>query len=239
VSDPSQRWSEVGLAISTRLLQLHLTPAEIERDFGISWKTLRGYEAGKPIVRRDKRRQLLAALQWTDDSIERILRGQTPITWEDDLRAAESDLFVAAYEVERLGGGEAIGHYHWLRSQVDEKRARLGMPAVSSDERELAEIGARLHALDEMLKPPDRVDQLEERLTSMEAKVEELQGQWQVIKLAIEQSEGEVRERFKIIVPRDDQFAVAADTGKPSGAGGEETFRRPPTGDAPEEPEGP
>jgi hypothetical protein len=78
VSDRDDRWHEVGLAIEARIEQLG-TIAEFTRASGVSFKTLKRYMAGEPIVRIDKRRDLTAALGWTSDSIDRILAGESPI----------------------------------------------------------------------------------------------------------------------------------------------------------------
>lgn len=42
--------------------------------------------AGGPITRKDVKRGLCRALKWSDDSIDRILRGEEPI----DLRSGET-----------------------------------------------------------------------------------------------------------------------------------------------------
>lgn len=70
------RWQAVGQAITHRIDALHRTKAEIIRLSGVSDKTLDGYMAGKPIVRKDKMRDLCAALGWTPDSIDRLLRAR-------------------------------------------------------------------------------------------------------------------------------------------------------------------
>lgn len=77
--DRNDRWTDVGAAITRRIEnELGLTLAEFSRRSGISFKTLQRYMAGAPVVRRDKVRDLTAALGWTLDSIDLILAGGEP-----------------------------------------------------------------------------------------------------------------------------------------------------------------
>lgn len=79
MDDQEQRWLQVGEAIAARLKELDVTTAEFLRKSKLSDKTLARYIGGKPIVRKDKKRDLCAALGWTTDSIERILDGKLPV----------------------------------------------------------------------------------------------------------------------------------------------------------------
>jgi transcriptional regulator with XRE-family HTH domain len=78
MSDQQAEWSAVGAAIDQRMKDLGLTTAEVIRASGVSFKSLKGYIAGKPIKRRDKARTLAAALGWPGDAFDRILAGETP-----------------------------------------------------------------------------------------------------------------------------------------------------------------
>jgi hypothetical protein len=71
-------WRVIGVQIADRMAELHLTKAKLIKAAGISDKTLRGYLAGRPITRQDKRWDLCGALRWRPDSIERMLRGEPP-----------------------------------------------------------------------------------------------------------------------------------------------------------------
>ena len=68
-------WERVGQAIERRLDDVGFTKAEIHREFGITGETLTLWMEGKPIVRRDKKRQLEKALGWRPGSIDRIRAG--------------------------------------------------------------------------------------------------------------------------------------------------------------------
>jgi len=72
-------WAAVGRRLRSRINDLKLTKAEVSRLSGISPKTLTGYMDGEPIVRRDKERSLCRAVDWSDDSIERLSRGEEPV----------------------------------------------------------------------------------------------------------------------------------------------------------------
>lgn len=78
MKDQQPEWSEVGRAIEERMRELGLTPAEVIRASGVSFKSLKGYIAGKPIVRRDKARGLARALGWESDAFSLVLAGRTP-----------------------------------------------------------------------------------------------------------------------------------------------------------------
>lgn len=78
MTDQPERWDLVGEAITKRVAKMNLTMAELQRRSKISFQTLQGYMSGQPIVRVDKRRDLARALEWTSDSIARILEGGEP-----------------------------------------------------------------------------------------------------------------------------------------------------------------
>lgn len=78
MNDQQPEWSDVGRAIERRMRQLGLTPAEVIRASGVSFKSLKGYIAGKPIIRRDKARDLAGALGWEADAFSLILAGRPP-----------------------------------------------------------------------------------------------------------------------------------------------------------------
>lgn len=80
MTDQSERWGAVADAIRSRMKELRVTKAEVIRASKISDKTLDGYLAGRPIKREDKARGLCIALQWSLDSIDRILAGDEPVT---------------------------------------------------------------------------------------------------------------------------------------------------------------
>lgn len=102
MTDPDERWAKVGAAIQKRMTQRQLTLAEMIRRTKISDKTLTGYIAGKPIVRKDKRWALCKGLMWTPDSIDLILDGKPP---RDTLQP--STLMELAAERNRAAGVSA------------------------------------------------------------------------------------------------------------------------------------
>lgn len=102
--------------------ELRLTKAELIRQSGISAKTIDRYLAGEPIVRRDKERALCAAVNWTPDSIERILAGGEPVEASAE-KAADS-----SYD-ERLDR---------LERELAALRAELGLPRRPNGETQSA-----------------------------------------------------------------------------------------------------
>jgi hypothetical protein len=78
--EPTEKdWRRVGQAIEARMAELVIGPGEIKNRKGPSDKPLKGYIAGGRIVRLEVRRRLCRALEWTDDSIDRILRNEEPV----------------------------------------------------------------------------------------------------------------------------------------------------------------
>lgn len=75
MTDQDERWALVAAAIERRMSELRLTKAELSRRSGVSEPTLAGYLRGSPIRRRDKRWELCLALEWTPDSVDRLLDG--------------------------------------------------------------------------------------------------------------------------------------------------------------------
>lgn len=75
-----------------------------------------------------------AALQWSEEWLDRLLVGEQPVTWEDELLNAEAHLGEAAADFERLGGGgEVVREYRYWRARVDDLRQRLGMPSYDDE----------------------------------------------------------------------------------------------------------
>lgn len=72
-------WQAVGEAIADRIDELGLTLAELERASGVSFKSLQRYIGGHKIVRRDKARDLAAALGWAPDAFDRIRADKDPV----------------------------------------------------------------------------------------------------------------------------------------------------------------
>jgi len=177
MSDQPERWDLVGAAIARRLDQLKVTAAEIERQHGISWDTLRRYRSGAPVVRKDKQRHLLEALRWTDDSIERLLDGEPPTTWEEDLDKAQEAFDRAAFEVVESGGSEEVRHYRWLWDQVNERRARLGRDPHAGHPAALPHVAIRGLLREELVKRlPETVkpSALEEQVTLLAGELRSL-----------------------------------------------------------------
>lgn len=74
--DPADRLAE---AVRARMEQLMLKKAEVRRRAGgLDYRTLQNVLDGQGITRADKRRSLSVALGWTEDSIDRVLRGEDP-----------------------------------------------------------------------------------------------------------------------------------------------------------------
>lgn len=73
--DQPGRWDLVGSAIEKRRKYMGLTKAQLIRESGVSFTTLRDYIDGRPIVREDKMADLQRALDWPPDMIERIAFG--------------------------------------------------------------------------------------------------------------------------------------------------------------------
>ena len=98
-------WAAVGEALTERMAALRMTKAEVIRGSKVSGKTLDGYLAGQPIVRRDKARELCRTLGWTPDSIDRILRGESPAEVDGDAAIAQR---IAALEAGFSEVGQAL-----------------------------------------------------------------------------------------------------------------------------------
>lgn len=144
MSNHENRWPAVGTAIQARVETLHVTLAELQRETGISFKTLKRYMAGEPIKRADKARWLTGALGWSDDSIDLILAGRKPKltgngAWDDDDAPASAPTLVS-----RLATVEGI--------------AAAGVPALT----DLQDGFAALR---------ERIEQVEARVKQVEAEV--------------------------------------------------------------------
>lgn len=73
------KWQDVGDEIRRSMESRHMSKADLIRESGVGRATLDKYLAGQPIVSNKKMWALCAALEWTDDSVDRILRGEEPM----------------------------------------------------------------------------------------------------------------------------------------------------------------
>jgi len=73
------KWQDVGDEIRRSMESRHMSKADLIRESGVGRATLDKYLAGQPIVSNKKLWSLCAALGWTDDSVDRILRGEEPM----------------------------------------------------------------------------------------------------------------------------------------------------------------
>jgi transcriptional regulator with XRE-family HTH domain len=143
-------WAAVGRRLRSRINDLKLTKAEVSRLSGISPKTLTGYMDGEPIVRRDKERSLCRAVDWSDDSIERLRRGEEPIAVARQPEpAADGDLAARLTELERwraewepilIAAKEEMAvtqaEQHLRRHQIQAERERVRTQAAEQAEAE-------------------------------------------------------------------------------------------------------
>jgi hypothetical protein len=108
----SMDWARAGVAIRDRIRALSLTKSELLRESGMSRETLDSYFAGIPHKRHcpDKLRDLSVALQWTPDSLKRLLEGGEPI------EARPADAVVGRFLLEELTR---------LRVEHDDLRRRI------------------------------------------------------------------------------------------------------------------
>lgn len=98
MADHSEEWQRVGAAVGDRIEEMGVTWAEFHRLTGISFKTIKSYIGGAPIVRTDKRRELCGGLDWTPDSIDRLLAGQPAMRRGDATDSPDSvDVFVQQF----------------------------------------------------------------------------------------------------------------------------------------------
>jgi transcriptional regulator with XRE-family HTH domain len=108
---PSDDWRQVGDAVRTRRLQLGLTQERAAELAGpsVSYATWRVLErVGRDAYREATLIGVCAALRWSMDSIDRILRGQPPIETPEDVPQGLSYRVVDAPEetvalIDRLG----------------------------------------------------------------------------------------------------------------------------------------
>jgi transcriptional regulator with XRE-family HTH domain len=75
------RWDLVGLAVGYRRRQLGLAVADVAARIGVTEETWTELEHGRRPqgFHRDQARLASAALGWTDDSLDRIVRGRQPL----------------------------------------------------------------------------------------------------------------------------------------------------------------
>lgn len=78
MADETQRWPEVARQLNERMVELRISKATLIERSGISFKTITRYLDGDPIRSLEKRAQVARAVWWTDNSIDRILRGEDP-----------------------------------------------------------------------------------------------------------------------------------------------------------------
>lgn len=72
-------WARVGRVLQSRYNELRLTKTELETRSGVSRGKINEYFAGGKIGRDDKARDLCRALHLTDDSVDRVLRGEDAV----------------------------------------------------------------------------------------------------------------------------------------------------------------
>lgn len=134
MADQPERWKAVGEAIAARMAQLRLTKAELIRRSGVSDKSLAAYLDGAPIRRPDKAWALAGALQWTSDSIDRILAGLDPVTLEamERVLAAERNVMDRELEVERVHAADVdeVSAVVLVQAEADLLEARLQLRAA-------------------------------------------------------------------------------------------------------------
>lgn len=116
-------------AIERRRKELNLTPGAFIDATGISGPGLAPLRRGE---RRAYQERLIAAvtttLRWTTDSIERLLRGEREVTWEQALADAERRLELVAGALDQSGGTEALYDYLATFAAVNDWRSRTGLP---------------------------------------------------------------------------------------------------------------
>lgn len=72
-------WKAVGRAVEARIRELGVTWETFYTSSGVSEATVSGVRKGRPIKRPDKLRDLTRGLGWSDDSVDRVLRGEPPV----------------------------------------------------------------------------------------------------------------------------------------------------------------
>ena len=117
-------------SIETRRKQLGLAPGDLINATGVTGPGLAPLRRGERRAYQERLTMAVCrALRWTPDSIDLLLAGEEPVTWEDELRELEHRLAESAFEVEQSGGSEEVREYVWNKERVNEARARLGMEA--------------------------------------------------------------------------------------------------------------
>lgn len=160
-------WRPVWAAIERRVAAEGWTFTELYQRTDISEPTYRAMrEGGQPLRRRDKIRTLLDGLHWRGDSIELILNGGEPVTWEEDLRRSEAKLDRVLRDphpdpdVQERMRSAAL-------DDVNFRRLTLGLPLVSTDESEPPTVWQLQH--------PEASD-LQGRLMKLESEMLEVRG---------------------------------------------------------------
>lgn len=120
MTDHIDEWQRVGAAIGDRIDEMGVTWAEFHRLTGISFKTIKSYIGGAPIVRTDKRRELCSGLDWTPDSIDRLLAGQ-PAMRRGDANSTDSPDPVETF----------VQHFHEITVMLKELTAEEGAEMMS------------------------------------------------------------------------------------------------------------
>lgn len=109
MADEAQQWRRVARRLNERMTELRISKATLIERSGISFKTITRYLDGEPIRSIEKRTDLARALHWTDDSIDRILRGDGPVPLAveeyDDIRrpapVSSADLALVEQQLRR------------------------------------------------------------------------------------------------------------------------------------------
>ncbi len=169
-------WKHVWSAIDDRRTQLGMSLADLYRASGVSETTfIKMRKDGVPVARADNQQAICRALRWTAPSINLLLSGSTPITWEEERAKAEAFLAKIvtddSFTIDGMDHDESLA---WQLARVSEMRSRDGHPPGSVDHviplnqsapSNLITISAEEHA--RMLGLEQRVNELTEALVAI------------------------------------------------------------------------
>lgn len=152
--------------IAQRMKELGYNPSSLRRATGLTGQGLLNIRNGE--IRKYQARTtqpITMALRWTPDSIERLLRGEPPITWEENLttarealRTLESQTPPAEPDIAR----EWERNVEWIRDVVSRLAAQAGQTTdvevsvvtqLVKLETEMAELRTSLAQLQLMSEP--------------------------------------------------------------------------------------
>lgn len=168
-------------AIEGRRKELDYTPTGLAEATGLSLQALKNIRRGE--VRQYQERltmPLTKALRWTPDSIERLLHGDEPVTWEREADEVAKAMMVVGKAVAKAGDPQSgdVRVYLNFRNKAREWNERLGRSPVTHVEADrLLDLIPLEAPITEPNGQPSPWNQIQGVLDRLDARIEELERQ--------------------------------------------------------------